>query len=115
MGYHPDLQTTLDRYAQARSTDDPDLRWSLVHDCAAPAVVHVEPGQDAPVEGQAALAAVLGLRPAAFTFVGEPDGHHGWVRVPWRSIGDDVTMGLMVASIDKEGRLAYVLHFADPV
>ena len=114
MAYHPDLATTLDRYAQARSTGDADARWSLVHDCAATGVVHVDPGSDTSVEGQAALAAYLGLRPAAFAFTAEPDGHHGWIRVPWRSIGDDVTTGLMVASVDREGRLSYVLHFVDP-
>ena len=114
MAYPPDLATTLDRYAEARSTADADRRWSLVHDCAAPDVVHVEPDSAEPVEGQAALTAVLGMRPSAFAFTGEPDGHHGWIRVPWRSIGDTVTTGLMVASLDREGRLAYVLHFVDP-
>ena len=114
MSYHPDLATTLDRYAEARSTDDADARWALVHDCAATEIVHVEPDQERPAEGQAALAAVLGLRPAAFAFTAEPEGHHGWIRVPWRSIGDDLKTGLMVATVDRDGRLAYVVHFVDP-
>ncbi len=111
--YTTDLATILDRYAEARSTDDPDRLWSLVHDCAADGVVHIDPASPDPVEGQAALAATLGLRPEAFAFTAEPDQHHGWIRVPWRSIGDAVTTGVMVATCERDGRLSFVLHFVD--
>jgi len=112
--YALDLTTVLDRYAEARSTADADHRWSLVHDCVVDDVVHVDPASPDPVEGQAALASTLGVRPEAFAFTDEPDAHHGWIRVPWRSIGDAVTTGVMIASLARDGRLAYVLHFVDP-
>ena len=115
MPYRPDLETTLARYAEAWNTDDPDARWSLVHACAAPGVVWLGPEVDRPVEGQAALAAFLGVPGEGGRFeVGGLDGHHDRVRARWRRVtaGGEAT-GLLVARVDREHRLLEVVHFQD--
>lgn len=116
MAYRPDIETTLGRYAEAWNTDDSDARWSLVHACAAPEVVYLGPESGRPVEGQAALAAFLGLpseAPAWFE-IGPWDGHHDWVRAVWRRTGGGgATTGLLVAELDRERRLARIVHFVD--
>ena len=112
MPYRPDLSETLARYAEAWTTADPDARWSLVHACAATDVVAFEPGQDRPIEGQAALAAalgVMGLEPAPFE-VGPADGHHDRYRVRYRRGGE---AGLLVVRADRDHRLAEIVRFVD--
>ena len=49
MGYRPDLDTTLRRYAEAWNTEDPDARWALIHACAAPEVTYLGSESDRPV------------------------------------------------------------------
>ena len=119
MAYRPDLQTTLDRYAQAWNTADPDERWSLVHASASADVVYTESGSEKPVRGQAALAAFMGLYHETvgqtFTFTGAADGHHEWIRVPWQmadAAGPTAT-GLLVATLDADVRLVHVVDFVD--
>ena len=115
MGYRPDLQTTLDRFAEAWNTEDPDARWGLVHACAATEVSYLGPESDRPVEGQAALAAYLGLPQAGGAFeLGPARVHHHWVRAPWRRVtADGVTTGLLVAELDRQTRLSQILLFLD--
>ena len=119
MAYRPALQTTLDRYAQAWNTADPDERWSLVHACAASSVVYVDPTSARPVEGQAALAAFMGLFHETvgqqFAFTAPADGHHEWIRVPWQ-LGDasgTTAAGLLVATLDRDVRLVQIVDFLD--
>ena len=120
MAYRPDLDTTLARYAEAWNTDDPDDRWALVHACAAPDVTFL--GAESPrlVEGQAALAAFLGVprgdagAAPGFFELGPFDVLHDWVRAAWRwTAGGESTTGLLVARLDRERRLVQILHFAD--
>ena len=120
MPYRPDLETTLARFADAWNTDDPDQRWSLVHSCAAPDVTYLGPASPRLVEGQAALAAFLGLpddEPSdepPHVEIGPFDLLHDWVRVAWRRVsGGDALTGLLVARVDREHRLAEILHFVD--
>ncbi len=119
MAFRPDLDTTLGRYAQAWNTDDPDARWSLVHACAAPGVVYIDPHSEKPVEGQAALASFMALFKEqvgwAFSFVGPADGHHDRIRVRWRltDAGGTESDGLLVATLDREVRLVEVVDFVD--
>ena len=119
MSFRPDLQTTLDRYALAWNTADPDERWTLVHACAASGVVYVDPGSQKPVEGQAALVAFMGLfyetAAQAFAFTGPPDGHHEWIRVPWqlRDASGPTASGLLVATLDRDVRLTTLVDFVD--
>ena len=61
MAYLPDLDTVVQRYADAWNAADPDQRWHLVHSVTSPDVVFVDPREARPVEGQAALAAFVGL------------------------------------------------------
>lgn len=115
MPYRPEIAETLARYAEAWTTDDPDARWSLVHACAAPEVVYLGPESKKPVEGQAALAAFLGI-PRGLTAleVGAPDVHHRWLRAPcrWTTAEGEAT-GLLVAHLDDGHRLAQIIHFDD--
>jgi len=113
--YRPDVETTLARYAQAWTTDDPDDRWALVHACAAPEVVYLGPESDKPVLGQAALAAFLGLpRALAAVEIGPPDGHHTWLRAGCRwTTSEGASTGLLVARLDAENRMVEILHFDD--
>ncbi len=120
MPYRPDLETTLARFAEAWNTDDPDHRWSLVHACAAGEVTYLGPASDRPVEGQAALAAFLGLpddEPSdepPHVEIGPFDLLHDWVRAAWRrTAGGDAMTGLLVARVDREHRLVEILHFVD--
>lgn len=118
MAYGPTLDETLARYADAWSTDDPDARWSLVHACTVQGVTYVDPHSEKPVVGQAALAAFTGLFHEQvgwrLEWTAEPDAHHGWVRVPWRLLGDDgeAATGLLVAALDGN-RFTTILHFVD--
>ena len=119
MAFRPDLQTTLDRYAHAWNTPDPDERWALVHACAASGVVYVDPGSEKPVRGQAALAAFMGLfhetARQEFAFTGAADGHHEWIRVPWqlRDAAGPTASGLLVATLDRDVRLVQLVDFVD--
>ena len=121
MPFHPDLQTTLDRFAQAWNTDDGDERWQLVHAAAAPEVSYVDPHSEKPVAGQAALTAFMSLFREqvgwTFAFTGAPDGHHEWLRVPWRltdPAGSTMATGLLVATLDREVRFTRLVDFVDP-
>lgn len=115
MGYHPDLATTLRRYAEAWNTEDPDARWSLVHACTGTDVTFLGAESDRPVDGQAALAAYLGLPQTSGAFeLGEPRQHHHWVRAPWRRVtADGIVTGLLVAETDRDNRLTRILQFVD--
>ncbi len=118
MAYLPDLDTVVQRYLDAWNADDPDQRWHLVHSATAPGVVFVDPREAKPVEGQAALAAFLGLGEAGHRLeaTGPPDAHHGWVRVPWRLVAADgatAATGLLVGTLDREMRLTHLVHFLD--
>lgn len=114
MAYRPDVDTTLARYAEAWNTDDPDQRWSLVHSCTGPDVTFLGPESPKPVEGQAALAAFLGLPGGGRFEVGPWGGLHDWVRAAWRRVGPEgQATGLLVARLDRDHRLVEVLHFED--
>lgn len=120
MAYLPDVPTTLARYLEAWNEPDPDRRWTLVHAAVAPDAVYTDPHSKDPVEGQPALTAFIGLFRAQYPHRFEPtgpiDGHHQFLRMPWRLVdGDDVmATGLLVASLDRERRLVQIVHFVDP-
>ncbi|MEM0961454.1 MAG: hypothetical protein AAGK21_02785 [Bacteroidota bacterium] len=113
MAYRPTLDETMARFAEAWSTPDADARWSLVHAAATADVVYYEPGQGRPIEGQAALAAFLGLeweqhgRP--FRVVGSIEGHHHRFLVPI-ALGEE--RGLMVVRADRDNRIVEAIRFA---
>ncbi|MAQ92720.1 hypothetical protein B1759_12365 [Rubrivirga sp. SAORIC476] len=115
MGYRPDLDTTLRRYAEAWNTEDPDARWALIHACAAPEVTYLGSESDRPVEGQAAMVAFLGMPDSGGAFeLGPHSTHHHWVRAPWRRVSaNGITTGLLVAELDRQNRLHRILHFMD--
>lgn len=118
MAYHPDLQTTVDRYLEAWNETDPDRRWGLVHAAVAPEAVYLDPSTD-PVEGQPALAAYIGLVRAQVAdrleAAGPIDAHHRHLRMSWRLVGDDGAgaTGLLVGTVDRENRLVQIVHFVD--
>ncbi|MEM1117194.1 MAG: nuclear transport factor 2 family protein [Bacteroidota bacterium] len=120
MSYLPDVQTTVARYLDAWNEPDPDQRWALVHSAVAPDAVYTDPGVKDPVEGQPALAAFIGMFRTQFAHrleaTGPIDGHHHYLRMPWRfAAGDDVmATGLLVASLDRDRKLVQILHFVDP-
>lgn len=121
MAFRPDLQTTLDRFAQAWNTDDADERWHLVHAVAAPQVSYTDPHSPKPVQGQAALTAFMSLFRAQvgwhFAFTGAPDGHHEWIRVPWSLTdlaGSVMATGQLVATLDRDVRFTQIVDFVDP-
>ena len=121
MSFRPDLQTTLDRFARAWNTDDGDERWQLVHAAAAPEVSYTDPHSEKPVQGQAALTAFMALFREQvgwhFAFSGAADGHHEWVRVPWRltdSAGSVMATGLLVGALDRAVRFTRIVDFVDP-
>ena len=68
MAFRPEPEESLARFAEAWTTTDPDARWALVHAATARDVVVLEPDQAKPVEGQAALAAYLGVVQAGYEF-----------------------------------------------
>lgn len=118
MAYLPDLDTVVQRYLDAWNADDPDRRWHLVHDLAAPEVVFLDPREAKPVEGQAALAAFVGLihdqTGQRLEATGPPDAHHGWVRFPWRLVtsgGEVASAGVLVGSLDREMRFTRIVQF----
>ena len=119
MPYRPEIAKTLDRFGAAWNEADVDRRWSLVHACAAPDVVYLDPHSDRAVRGQAALAAFVGTFRErvgwSFAWAGAPDAHHGWCRAPFRLFDGEAVRatGLTVASLDDLNRLVHVVHFLD--
>ena len=120
MAYLPDLNTVVQRYLDAWNADDADQRWHLVHSVAAPEVVFLDPREEKPVEGQAALAAFLGLvrdqTGQRLEATGAPDAHHDWVRFPWRLVtatGEAAVAGVLVGSLNRERQFTRIVHFID--
>lgn len=119
MAFTPDPQTTIQRYLDAWNAADADRRWSLVHAAAAEDVVVLDAATDAPVEGRAALTAYLdharqrdgGRLEAA----GPSRLVHGTIGLPvrWADGGAVVRTGFLVGTLDREGRMARVVHFVD--
>ena len=118
MAFLPDLDALVQRYADAWNASDPDQRWQLVHGVTAPDVTFVDPRETAPVTGQAALTAFLGLLHEQlgqrFELDGPVDAHHGWLRVRWRLSGNGAaSSGLLVGALNAERRLTHIVHFLD--
>jgi hypothetical protein len=111
------LETTIDRYCEAWSVDDPGQRSALLATVWADGAVYCDPTVSA-VGAPALLdhiAAVLARRPGARVLrTSALDHHHDVARFTWAVVAADGAIlrdGIDVAIFDPSGRIARMIGF----
>jgi SnoaL-like domain len=111
--------TVIDTYITMWNEPDADERRALVSAALTADATYIDPLMSG--QGTEAISAMIGAAHKAypehrFALVGEPDGHHDYVRFTWSLAPDGeepVAIGTDLAVLGDDGRLTSVVGFLE--
>ena len=115
-----DTTTVLRDYLAGWNAPDADRRHGLLANAVHRDIVYLDPHVAEPVEGLPALESHISHFRLKFQHKLEAalpaDVHHNVLRTRWRlklPEEDEMSRGILVADIGKDGRLTRIIHFVD--
>lgn len=115
-----DTTAVLRDYLAGWNAPDADTRHGLLANATVRDVVYIDPHIPEPLKGLPELEAHIATFRLTFDHKLEAalpaDVHHNVLRARWRlklQEGEEMSRGILVADLGKDGRLTRIIHFVD--